>query len=54
MKSNPIQMGGKKKGKVLCWVVAIFSLVCLLNSIPRDTFTQDKYPSKPINFVNDA
>jgi tripartite-type tricarboxylate transporter receptor subunit TctC len=51
MKRNQFKTEGMKKGKPILWGIAIVSMVCLLSSVPRVTFAQEKYPTRPIEFI---
>ena len=51
MKPKYFKMEGIKKGENILWVIAILSIFCLLNSLPRVTFAQEKYPTRAINFI---
>jgi len=37
--------------KMILWFIAILGIVCFLHGLPGPTFAQEKYPTKPINFL---
>ena len=51
MKHDQFELEGIREGKASLWVIAVLSFVFLLNSMPEITFAQEKYPTRPINFV---
>ncbi len=39
------------RDKIFFSIVAILGIVCLLHGLPGSAFAQEKYPTKPINFI---
>jgi tripartite-type tricarboxylate transporter receptor subunit TctC len=41
----------RKRGKVLLGIIAALGVICFLHALPGDVMAQEKYPTKPINFL---
>jgi tripartite-type tricarboxylate transporter receptor subunit TctC len=51
MKSSFLKIKGKSKGRNIFWWAAIFGLFFFETLVPGVVFAQEKYPTKPINFL---